>query len=240
MKVKLKKCGSELNLSFGTDAEFFLEDESGAIVPASKVIPGAKHNPHVLDNGVCHPDGLSLEVGCPPSDTPEGMLANLFAVLQEVNEKFLVPSKVSIAKSAQVNIRDVKDASKEDLEFGCGVEFDCRSPSMLKASNRDTKQQLRFSGFHIHIGYTEGQESNYYTFKDASRLVLVLDHLVKKHSLETSGKRAEQYGGLGAFRVKPYGIEYRCMDCSVITNQAKYQRLLDMLCEIPSAMEGVL
>ena len=240
MQVKLSKCGSTLDLMFGTDAEFFLADANGNVIPASKVIPGKKFNPHTLGNGVCHPDGLSLEVGCPPSDTPEGMLANLFAVLQEVKEKFLDPNGVQIIKPMSVDSFNVQGSNKEDLEFGCGSEYDVYSSLMYKDSNRDTSQRLRFSGFHIHIGYTSGQEDNYWTYLDAGRLVRVLDSLVNKYDLGTCADRSQQYGGLGAFRVKPYGIEYRCMDCSVLTSSRKFNNLVSMLNEIPSAMEEYL
>lgn len=240
MKVKLKKCGAELDLMFGTDAEFFLADADGNVIPASKVIPGKKFDPFILEHGVCHPDGLSLEVGCPPSDTPEGMLTNLFNVLQEVKTRFLDPAGVSIITNMSVDSTKVKGTTKEDLDFGCGSEYDRSSPSMFKRSNRDPSQAMRFSGFHIHIGYTEGQEDNYWTFLDASRLVAVLDTLVRKYSLDTSADRAEQYGGIGAFRIKPYGIEYRCMDCSVLTKHSKFTSLMNMLSELPKYMETKL
>ena len=240
MKVKLRGCGAELNLLFGCDAEFFLADADGNVIPASKVIPGKKYKPHTLDNGVCHPDGLSLEVGCPPADTPEGMLTNLFAVLQEVKEKFLDPAGVHIIPAMQVDSSLVKGTDKEDLEFGCGSEYDVYSSNMFKDSDRDTSQKMRYSGFHIHIGYTSGQDDNFWTYTDAGRLVRVLDSLVDKYQLGTTSGRAKQYGGRGAFRVKPYGIEYRCMDCSVITKPSKFSALVSFLNEIPSAMEKLL
>jgi hypothetical protein len=237
MKVYLNKCKKELDLMFGTDAEFFLVDSKGDVVPASQVIPGKKHDPYILEHGVCHPDGLSLEVGCPPSDTAEGMLMNLFKVINEVKVKFLDPAGVTIKNGASVNYKLAKNPTAEDLEFGCGSEFDVNSDNMMKHSNRDTSQELRFSGFHIHLGYTSGQVSNYFTFLDSAKLVRVLDNLVLKHNLNTTSARSQQYGGLGAFRVKPYGIEYRCMDCSVITNASKFQQLLAFLSELPTAMQ---
>lgn len=240
MKVNLKRCGSELSLMFGTDAEFFLRDKKGWIVPASQVIPGKKFDPYILENGVCHPDGLSLEVGCPPADTYQGMLANLFKVLEEVKVKFLDPAGVVIDGRMMVKVKDALNPTDEDLEFGCGIEFDRQEVDMIKRSDRLSTKNVRFSGFHIHIGYTEGQEVNHLTFLDASKLIIVLDELVQKYKLETTGQRSKQYGGLGAFRIKPYGIEYRCMDCSVITNASKFHRLLAFLEEIPAAMERCL
>lgn len=240
MKVKLSKCGAELDLMFGTDAEFFLADSKGSIVPASKVIPGTKAHPFKLEHGVCHPDGLSLEVGCPPADTPNGMLANLFAVIQEVKDKFLDPAGVTIANKMEVRVTDVTGASKSDLEFGCGSEYHKNSSNMFKDSDLSGTRNFRYSGFHIHIGYTRDQIDSFYSFTDAVRLINVLDRLVIANDLDTSPRRSEQYGGIGAFRIKPYGIEYRCMDCSVITSSTKFNSLVKMLNEIPSEMEKCL
>jgi hypothetical protein len=237
MKVKLRS-GVTLDLQFGTDAEFFIQDSAGKVVPASKYIPGLKSKPFVLENGVCHPDGLSLEVGCPPSDTPQGMLVNLFKVIDEVKVKYLDPNGLTIHSRMYTDSSVVQDATKEDLEFGCGSEYDARSTRMFKQSDRDTSQKLRFSGFHIHLGYTE-QEDNYFTYLDSSTLVKALDRLVQRYDLGTTPERSMQYGGLGAFRVKPYGIEYRCMDASVIVNPSKFHRLTQMLNDIPSVMEAL-
>lgn len=240
MKVRLPKLGVELDVLFGTDAEFFLQNSRGQIIPASQVIPGLKHDPFKLENGVCHPDGLSLEVGCPPSDTPQGMLANLFKVIDEVKVKFLDPAGVTIANCFEVFVSDAVNPSKDDLAFGCGSEYQLGSSHMYKQSDLSSTSQKRYSGFHIHIGYTKDQPDNYFSYVDAGRLVGLLDTLVGKHNINTSDARAMQYGGIGAFRVKPYGIEYRCMDCSVITNASKFNRLCMMLEEIPTYMEKAL
>lgn len=235
MKVLLQ--GKEVELLIGMDAEFFLRKD-GKYIAAARVIPGLKHKPHKLDSGVCHPDGLSLEVGAPPSETPEGMITNLFTVLQEVHDKYLTPAGVSLAYAAGIQHKTCDGVQPEDLQFGCGVEFDAtlpektRSIEMVKRVSQ-TNSDMRFSGFHIHLGFTKDQDVNYFTYRDMSRLVRKLDKLFLSLGLNTTDKRASQYGGEGAFRVKPYGIEYRMMDCTVITDQLKLERLLRGLNELP-------
>lgn len=238
MKVRLKN-GTELDLMFGTDAEFFLQDSEGKIVPASRFIPGTKAKPHRLINGVCHPDGLSLEVGCPPSETPEGMLENLFKVLQEVTDLYLTPNGLTISERMEVDVSQVEGATPDDLEFGCGSEYNIRSETMYKQRDLVSSSAQRYSGFHIHLGYTSGQEDGYFSFRDSYLLVSRLDYLVDRFSLDTTSSRARQYGGRGSFRVKPYGIEYRCMDCSVLTESAKFNRLVRFLQEIPAMFGGI-
>lgn len=221
-----------IDLQFGTDAEFFLfNKETGDMVAASKVIPGTKENPHQLDNGVCHPDGLSLEVGCPPASTPLGMVQNLFAVLTEVREKYLVPNGVEIHPTHRVDIKDFPSAGKTDLEFGCGTEW--MAYSLQQKLKGDAVSHLRFSGFHIHLGFTNHEDSHEVR-TDMSSLIRALDKRIKAAGLGTCGVRTQQYGGYGAFRVKPYGTEYRAMDCRAVLDPRKLTKLVDILQDMPA------
>lgn len=235
MKVML--LGREVDLLIGMDAEFFLKNDKGRYIAAARVIPGLKHAPHKLDNGVCHPDGLSLEVGAPPADTPEGMVENLFTVLDEVTEKYLKPNGCTIAYACTIEHSQCEGVQPEDLEFGCGVELMANSSvEGMFRSNTATQDKFRHSGFHIHLGFTSGLEQNAFTFLDTRRLIQALDKLFV--NLQTSPDRARQYGGNGAFRIKPYGIEYRMMDCRVITDAAKLKELLRCLNKLPEVFRS--
>lgn len=234
--MKVKILGQEVDLLIGMDAEFFIERD-GQVIAAARVIPGLKTAPHQLENGVCHPDGISLEVGAPPSDTPEGMITNLFKVLAEVQEKYLTPNGCVIGNKSEVQHALCVGVEKEDLAFGCGAEFDAYATNGMIKRVQDTNRHLRFSGFHIHLGFTQGLESNYFTYLDTRRLVKVLDAAFLQVNLNTSDRRATQYGGRGAFRIKPYGIEYRMMDCSVITDSRKLERLLAVLNRLPDLFD---
>jgi hypothetical protein len=235
MKINLN--GEDVELLIGMDAEFFLKQADGQYIAAARVVPGLKTDPHVLEHGVCHPDGLSLEVGAPPSKTPIGMVKNLYKVLQEVRDKFLAPAGCTIAYTEEIRVDLVQGAQPEDLVFGCGTEFNANTPNSPHRTTTDTKQAQRYSGFHIHLGFTKNQASNNFTYLDMRRLVLCLDKVFEAAKLNTTERRARQYGGYGAFRVKPYGIEYRMMDCTVITNPEKLNRLLKCLEKLPEIFQ---
>jgi hypothetical protein len=161
-----------------------------------------------------------------------GMIKNLFAVLGEVQELYLNPNRCTIAYTEAVPVNAVDGVQPEDLVFGCGSEFDAYNSTMYKAS-APPNQENRYSGFHIHLGFTKDQESNVFTYRDMSRLVKALDVVFEAAALNTTAQRAVQYGGRGAFRVKPYGIEYRMMDCTVVTDKAKLTKLLGCLEKLP-------
>lgn len=229
--------GNKFELLIGMDAEFFLLNSDMKYVAAATVIPGLKAKPHILDNGVCHPDGLSLEVGAPPAKTPEGMITNLFAVLDEVKTKYLDPNGITIAPTHEVVAKEVQGTRDEDLVFGCGIEYDAYRTDGMDKVVSTAASGYRFSGFHIHLGWTQGLEPTYFNYLDLRRLVRVLDRHCDRAGLNTTSRRATQYGGRGAFRIKPYGIEYRMMDCTVITNPQKLQALLEVLNNLPRIFE---
>lgn len=233
MKIKLN--GQETELLIGMDAEFFIRNDKGFIA-AARVIPGLKHKPFKLQHGVCHPDGLSLEVGAPPSTTPEGMIMNLFKVLAEVKEKYLDPAGCSIAYQHYVHKDRVQGVQEEDLLFGCGREYDAYSSNMVKRVGTSYRT-YRFSGFHIHLGFGSGFEEDNLNFRDLGRLTKALDDAFLEAGLGTSYGRADSYGGYGAFRVKPYGIEYRMMDCEVVTDSSKLTKLLAVLNNLPAIFQ---
>lgn len=201
----------KLDVLFGTDLEFFVAcNVTGKIIPASRVIPGTKGNAHQLEHGVCHPDGISVEVACPPSDTPQGMFDNVDKVIAEVKEKFLDPANVYITNNVGVATSDIDvNLTPKDLEFGCGKELNAYTRNARPSPDR--RSNNRYSGFHIHLGFTDGQEETPEVIRDMAILVTALDSAMRYKGVYPNSRRAEQYGGIGAFRVKPYGLEYRAL-----------------------------
>lgn len=77
---------------------------------------------------------------------------------------------------------------------------------------------LRSAGSHIHIGFddivvpfNEGELCNYEADEQRSTIVKFLDLFISIPLvlIEPDNKRKELYGKAGAFRPKPYGLEYR-------------------------------
>lgn len=227
----------KFTVTIGGDAEFFLQKD-GELYPASKVIPGSKEEPFELENGVCHPDGLSLEVGFPPAKTPNEFFANILKVIQEVRVKFLEPNGVKFHSDSEVKVTDI-EATDKDLERGCSSEYFAwmNQGESIKQVEKSA-DEYRFSGFHIHLGFTEGQKGTPLEVQDMAVLARVMDGFVMKHKLNTTDLRSQQYGGYGAFRCKPYGIEYRAMDSSVFLQRHKVRKLMSFLNDIPKMFRG--
>src|SRR5690606_24428610 len=99
------------------------------------------------------------------------------------------------------------------LTFGCQPDYNAYTmQTNLRPNTSD--ETLRSAGGHIHIGYKDAPEYDpeyYIPDEERANIVRALDLFIGVPSilLEPDNKRKELYGKAGAFRPKPYGLEYR-------------------------------
>lgn len=230
VELECKTLSIKGDMLFGSDLELFVRDtRTNKIIPAGCLIPGTKSSPHKLTNGVCHPDGLAVEVACPPASTFKQLKANLDAVLKEVKDKFFPEEWYVFDDRCVVQAQDVQDIEKHKRDnpewfiSGCAPELD--ASSLPQAHDRATydwyyydilpKVKLRSkdvycAGFHLHLGFTEW-ENTAVNRLDAGFLVRKIR---KNHDLINT-ERNKYYGGANVFRMKPYGLEDRTYGADV-------------------------
>lgn len=219
------------DMLFGSDLELFVRDtRTDKIIPAGCLIPGTKSSPFKLENGVCHPDGLAVEVACPPSDSFRGLVQNLEKVLAEVKEKFFPESYYvwddrCVVKAADVLDVDIhKQNNPEWFISGCAPELSALNQltvykagrhyrSDIGTSRKGRSKDVYCAGFHLHLGFTKW-ENTPATRIDAACLVERVAGTVVQRGLINS-VRSQFYGGRGVFRMKPYGVEDRTYGADV-------------------------
>lgn len=230
VEVACKTLSIKGDMLFGSDLELFVRDtRTNKIIPAGCLIPGTKSSPHKLTNGVCHPDGLAVEVACPPASTFKQLKANLDAVLKEVKDKFFPEEWYVFDDRCVVKAQDVQDIEKHKRDnpewfiSGCAPELDASDiPTAYDRATYDCyyydilpKVKLRSkdvycAGFHLHLGFTEW-ENTAVNRLDAGFLVRKIG---KNHNLINT-ERNKYYGGADVFRMKPYGLEDRTYGADV-------------------------
>lgn len=220
------------DMLFGSDLELFVRDtRCNKIIPAGCLIPGTKTNPFKLEHGVCHPDGLAVEVACPPSSTFSGLVQNLEKVLKEVKDNFFPEPHYVWDERCVVFKKDVLDVDvhkKQSPEWfisGCAPEL---NSEMIKFSwirghgsantdvgsrTKERSKDVYCAGFHLHLGFTEW-ENTPSTRLDAATLVGRVANKKVRHNLINT-ERKKYYGGYGTFRMKPYGVEDRTYGADV-------------------------
>jgi hypothetical protein len=193
----------KVNMRLGADPEIFLQDNTGNLVSAIGYIKADKWNPlqipGMAPGFTLQEDNVSLEYGIPPAATVEEFIHHINAVMEKSKE--WVPglsfSKLSCAVFPA-----------EQLEhplarvFGCEPDYNAWS---LKPNHppRPPNEFLRSAGGHIHV---ETQE-------DPIQVVRAMDLFLGVPSIlmDNGKERRQLYGGPGAHRRKPYGVEYRTL-----------------------------
>jgi hypothetical protein len=98
-------------------------------------------------------------------------------------------------------------------EFGCEPDYNAWTRS-INPRPHAADQNLRSAGGHIHIGYRD---------LDPEQVVRAMDVFVGAQMLEFDDdtRRRSLYGKAGAFRFKPYGVEYRTASNAWITSDER-------------------
>lgn len=202
--------------TIGCDPEIFLRDEEGNPLSAHGLIPGDKKTPHAVSNGAIQVDGLAVEFNTNPVpyDRFVDFNKNIVSVIGQLHEHVRKSSKASF------EIKPVMEFSKGYLdaqpaaakELGCDPDWCAYT---LKPNPRpDGEVTFRTGSGHIHIGWRPEADipvDNEEHIEICADFVKMLDATVGMVMtvLDRDPRRRDLYGKAGAFRPKPYGVEYR-------------------------------
>jgi hypothetical protein len=98
------------------------------------------------------------------------------------------------------------------LELGCDPDFNAWSGEQNEKP--DVDKPMRTAAGHVHIGFLEpGTMPDEMLFETARTITKQMDFYLGLPSLlfDHDQERREMYGQAGAFRPKPYGVEYRVL-----------------------------
>lgn len=207
-----------MKIKLGADPEFFLSDAKGAIVSAHDILPGTKNKPHPVDGGAIQVDGTAVEYNIDASDNVKDFVDN--------------------HQKVQANIRRFVDEARPGLVFkfiplvnypldyfnqipvasrilGCDPDYNAYSgrPNIMVLNEGIP---LRTAAGHVHVGWTSGVDvRDRDHFWRCQLMAKTLDNLIlfdyNKVVDKKNPERQQYYGAAGAFRPKPYGVEYRAL-----------------------------
>ena len=207
-----------MDIIIGCDPEVFVCNRSG-FIPARVVAPNLGDKDHPTDfgddtNGQI--DGMALEFGITPTANPNIFVERVRQALRHFddlarshssdNQLALVP----VANFLFDNWRD--QVNPADFELGCSPDFNAYS-GRRNIIPKNVPPGFRTAAGHIHIGWTSNEDPfSPGHLADCRDVVKQLDAMFQgfapdNRPLEKSRRRL--YGKAGAFRPKPYGVEYR-------------------------------
>lgn len=210
--------------TFGCDPELFIVNSKGVPVTAEGLIPGTKANPFKVNKGAVQVDGMAAEFNTDPASSFEEFNDNITTVMAELkamipsDHRFLIVPSVRFAK-------EVFDAAPECAkELGCNPDFNAWTSSVNMPPSCDDDPYLRTASGHVHIGW-EGDHDigDAQHIMNCQDLVKQLDWYLAGWSLrqDTDATRRKLYGNAGAYRPKPYGVEYRVLSNFWITTKER-------------------
>lgn len=202
-----------LDILVGADPELFIRKiGKKSFHSAHGMIEGDKKNPQKVHLGAVQVDGMALEFNIDPAKNEKEFITNITEVMRIMGE--MVPGYEMVAQPvANFTAAHMKKQPKEAKELGCEPDFNAWLDGAANPRpNGDVN--FRTGAGHVHIGWTNGVDVNDPGHREACIMAAKqLDYYLGLGSLlyDPDTKRRTLYGAAGAFRPKPYGVEYRVL-----------------------------
>lgn len=198
-------------LRIGADPEFFLKKDN-KFVSAFDVIPGTKQQPFPVRQGAVQVDGLAVEFNIHPAKNSNEFVGNINTVLARLREMVPPDFDFSLAATADFEEDHMKSQPYEATILGCDPDFNAYT--MDYNPPPDGNSLMRSAAGHIHLGWSSGEDVfDQVHFEKCANLTKQLDCILGVDSIikDPDTRRRQLYGKAGAFRPKPYGVEYRVL-----------------------------
>lgn len=208
-------------LTIGVDAEVFLKlKNSDEVISAEGLVKGSKYKPFRFDKATSkwfttQLDNVLLEFTIPPTNKVREFVQYINKAMNYA--KSTLPDNVEPLIQASACLDEKYLQTEQAQMFGCDPDFNAYTKFMnYKPECED--HTLRSCGSHIHIGYNgvevpfkDDEIYNYNVDEQRARLIQAMDLFVSVPLvlMEPDSERKRLYGKAGAFRPKPYGVEYR-------------------------------
>lgn len=207
----------------GADPELFMKSRnSGDFVSAHGRVPGTKYEPFKVPYGAIQVDGTALEFNIDPAHTVDEFIHNIAAVRKTLEG--YVPGYNVVAEPVALYDKDyfLFDVPSSAQELGCDPDFNGWTGEQNPRPDPNG-EPMRTAAGHIHIGW--GTDFDVYDkdhYELCCRVARQMDYCLGIQSLlwDKDGTRRKLYGKAGAFRPKPYGIEYRVLSNRWLASEA--------------------
>lgn len=192
-----------MTVRLGADPEVLLVDGAGKHISSIGLINADKWNPMQIEGMpvgfTLQEDNVTLEYGIPPAASAEEFFLHINSVMEKSKDwlKGLSFSKLSCV------IYD-KDQMKHPMAhvFGCEPDW-CAWTDEENKKPVPPHEFMRSAGGHIHVE----------TKKNPQAVVKAMDLFLSVPAtvMDNGEDRKKLYGSWGAYRPKPYGLEYRSL-----------------------------
>lgn len=197
-------------MKLGCDPELFLVDHADRLVSSIGKIGGSKYEPRALPLGrgyAVQEDNVALEFNIPAAGSKKTFIRNVDAARTYLsNYVATMGLAFSTLSAAHFPEDQLKDPAAQ--EFGCDPDFNAWEFGEPNPRPCATDKSLRSAGGHVHIGHKFNAPEDIIDFMKFMDLALGVPSVIMD---QAGAERRKLYGNPGAFRIKPYGGEYRTL-----------------------------
>jgi hypothetical protein len=183
----------------GCDLEYAVLNQAGRYIPAGLLpIEGVKGSPEGFGTGGIEIDCTAVELTFPPADTEERFVEIIMRHLVFARDRYRKYGKL-VTKPSVFFDKNVLLRTRFAMTMGCSPDDNVWTGQQNPLPNPDTN--FRTYGGHVHIQFGTPQ-----TVK-ACDITLGMWSVLRDQDTD----RKKMYGRAGAYRTKPYGVEYRVL-----------------------------
>lgn len=225
-----------MSFTIGADPELFLR-RNGKPYSAHGVIPGTKKEPHKVDNGAIQVDGMAVEFNIDPTNlnSHDGFKSfnhKVVSVIKQMKEEVKKHDPAltfNIESVQQFDDETMAAAPEEAKELGCDPDFNAYTKEQNPRPKGDVP--FRTAAGHIHLGWGSDipvEHPDHVTI--CADFIKIMDVFVGLYMtiIDPESRRRDLYGKAGAFRPKPYGVEYRTPSNLWLTNKNRRKAIFEL------------
>jgi hypothetical protein len=199
-----------MKFRFGADPEVFLAAQDGSLKASCGRIGGSKVKPMPMGAGpgfFILEDNVAVEFNIPPAESSDELAAHMQRALKEITDGVKSMYNFEVVNLSAASFPEEELQTEAAQVFGCDPDFNAWTGKKNPRPNVEDKN-LRSCGGHIHIGVPQPDLFVPRTVIKMCDLYLGVPSVLMD---EKGDKRRPLYGKGGAFRPKPYGVEYRTL-----------------------------
>ncbi len=211
----------------GADPEIFLQDIGGRgrFRGAWGVTMGTKRHPDHLPYpaiGQVQVDGFALEFNTHPTGSQKDFVEQIAVCKRAIKTHLLTRMglKFAIESTVEFDEEEWREAPYINRQLGCDPDYSAYTLALNPTPNE--RVTFRTAAGHIHIGWGSRFRIDNDFIKVCAGVAKEMDATLGLASIlfDPDTKRRSLYGKAGAFRPKPYGVEYRVLSNRWIKNDA--------------------
>lgn len=204
-----------MKLLVGADPEVFAVKD-GQVVSAYGLVPGTKASPFPVDDGAVQVDGMALEFNINPAESESDFSCKIDSVFQQL--RAMAGLELRAQPVAHFSQEYFDAQPPEATERGCDPDYNAWTGEVNDPPSNDAPMWT--GAGHLHLGWVEGRRTANHQ-EMCEQLGRQMDFYLGLPSLvyDPDMERRSLYGRAGAFRPKPYGLEYRVLSNRWVTSE---------------------